>query len=374
MTKPPTATDSARAETGAISSLIDLALESLPAMQIGESGVFCWDREAGEEAPRGRSLRYTLMSLLGLAKARAHGYRVPIEPDAIHAALWAEVDSPELEPGDYGLYLWAEVRMGGARGPELVDRLTRSLAREGGLSARLGMELGWIITGLALHVAANGDAAKPLLGEAIDQLLGPNRGPSGLFRHHGTSGRRGRFPNFATEIYSVLALATVGRHGLDPRALPAAQVAADRLLALQLPDGGWPWIYDVETGSVVERYEVYSVHQDAMAPMALLELAEATGERRYVDAVAEGLRWIDGRNELGAQMRAPEHGLVYRSIRRRRPLDRLWLLANTASASTVRRSRAGRGRLVELNRTDRPYHFGWVLEAWCGRETALDPG
>jgi len=28
-------------------------------------------------------------------------------------------------------------------------------------------------------------------------------------------------------------------------------------------------------------------------------------------------------------------------------------------------------RLTEINPTDRPYHFGWVLEAWCGREDAV---
>ena len=27
--------------------------------------------------------------------------------------------------------------------------------------------------------------------------------------------------------------------------------------------------------------------------------------------------------------------------------------------------------MTELNPTDRPYHFGWVLEAWCGREDVL---
>ena len=83
-----------------------------------------------------------------------------------------------------------------------------------------------------------------------------------------------------------------------------------------------PWLYDAERGTVVERYEVYSVHQDAMAPMAFIELWEASGDTRYLDAVARGLRWIHGRNELGADMVDRENGLVLRSIRRtprRRP-------------------------------------------------------
>jgi hypothetical protein len=24
--------------------------------------------------------------------------------------------------------------------------------------------------------------------------------------------------------------------------------------------------------------------------------------------------------------------------------------------------------MLEVNRTDRPYHLGWVLEAWIGKE------
>jgi hypothetical protein len=95
-----------------------------------------------------------------------------------------------------------------------------------------------------------------------------------LLRHFDNAGWRRRFPNFATQIYSVLALAVVARHGLDDRALPAAIVTADRLLEMQLPDGGWPWLFDAERGAVVEHYEIYSVHHDAMAPMARLELWE----------------------------------------------------------------------------------------------------
>jgi hypothetical protein len=268
--------------------------------------------------------------------------------------------------------LWADARRGGGRGAELAERLEAALAGAGGLPARVGMELGWIVSGLAHHVAVEGGSSgERLLAEALDQLLVENRAPSQLFRHFGAAGWRRRFPNFATQIYSVLALAVVARHGLDGRALPAARATADRLLEFQSADGGWPWLFDAERGTIVERYEVYSVHQDAMAPMALLELSEASEDERYLQAVARGLRWIHGANELGVDMVDPEHRIVLRSIRRRRGLDRCLLAAKTGASLISLPTPPSISRLTELNPADRPYHFGWVLEAWCGREDAL---
>lgn len=354
-----------------VNQLIELALSALPSMRLSD-GAFCFERRVGERQPVGRSLRYTLMVELGLLRAQASGYRLPFELDELESVVLGEIDAPELQPGDLGLLLWADARRGGERGTELADRLEAAVADAGGLPARLGMELGWMVTGLAHHVAAGGgETGQRLLARALDQLLVENRAPSGLFRHFGAPGWRRRFPNFATQIYSVLALAVVARHELDRRALPAARATADRLLELQLGDGGWPWLFDAERGTVVERYEVYSVHQDAMAPMALLELWEAGGDDRYLEAVRRGLCWIHGRNELGKDMVDTEHQLVLRSIRRRRGLDRFWLAATTGGSIVGLPTRPSTARMTELNPSDRPYHFGWVLEAWCGREDAL---
>jgi hypothetical protein len=355
--------------------LIEFALESLRPMQLG-SGLFCTEVVAGDPRPRGVSLRYSLMTYLGLLKAGEAGYDHGFDLERTRRALQAELDSPQLRPGDYGLHLWADARTGGGRSPELLERLRRSLAEAGGLGGLEGMEVAWIVQGLALQVAggANGDA-RAQLREALAHALGRRHPRSGLFAHTGDGSLRRRFPNFATQIYNVLALSTVAQHGLDGTvAAEAARAASARLRELQLPDGGWPWLYDIETGRVVEAYEVYTVHQDAMAPMGLLQLSEATGEPEHAAAAAHGVGWIHGRNELGRSMLDPQHGILYRSIRRRRPWDRLSLYANTAGAAATRLARLPRSlRLTELNMTDRPYHLGWVLEAWCGREQMLDP-
>jgi hypothetical protein len=323
------------------------------------SGLFCLERVRGHPEPRGVSLRYSLMTLIGLSTAERAGHSHGFDLEAIHAALLERIDDHELRPGDYGLYLWADAEIGGARADELARLLDTSLERSGGLEEREGMEVAWIVTGLALQGRPG--------GAALELLLTRNRSASGLFFHRGASGLRRRLPNFATQIYSVLALATVARVGADDRALPAARACADLLLALQLDDGGWPWLYDAPTGRVVEPYEVYSVHQHAMAPMGLLALAEVTGHEPYRAAAVHGLGWIHGRNELELDMVDETEGMIYRSIRRRRPWDRVALYAN-AGAALTRLPRPFRQGLVELNATCRPYELGWLLEAWCGRE------
>lgn len=354
---------------GDLRELIAFSLRSLARMQ-HPSGIFCTELVAGDPVPKGSSLRYTLMSYIGLQNAQRTGYVHGFDLDRIRTAAFAALDASELRPGDFGLYLWADALTGGDRGAELMRRLARALAAGGDLNRREGMEIAWIVKGLALQVAVGaGEPARRALGETLDRALARQDAGSGLFAHTQTGPRR-RFPNFATQIYHVLALATVAKLELDRRARDAARRAGERLLEAQLSDGGWPWLYDSGTGRVVERYEIYAVHQDAMAPMGLLELAEATGERAHARAAGHGLEWIYGANELGRSMFDPAEDLLYRSIRRTRPRDRLALYRNTAAA-VVGRSLDAQGSHVELNRTDRPYHLGWVLEAWCGRESAL---
>lgn len=343
--------------------LVSFALESLRPMEL-PSGLFCHHRARGEAEPVDVSLRYTLMVLLGLHEAERAGRQHGFDLERVWGAAAARVGAAELVPGDLGLFLWAAAVGGREDADELAQRLELALPPAGGLVAREGMELAWIVQGAALQLAAGGGAAHERhLRLALDVLL-RNQAPSGLM-HHSGSGRRRRFPNFATQIYSVLALATVARLGFDDRAVPAAQRIADRLLELQLDDGGWPWIYDARIGRVVERYEVYSVHQHGMAPMGLLALGEVTQEERYAEAARRGLEWIHGRNELGTDMVDIGEGLIYRSIRRRKPLDRIALYANTAAGAAIRRPVVGRGGL-ELFDITCSYELGWLVYAWAG--------
>ncbi len=328
-----------------------------------DDGSFCFQLLAGDRVPRGRSLRYTLIVLLGLLRAESVGLRPPIASGELLELVRSELDSPELTPGDLGLWLWAQARSGEGPVAGTGERAESLLGRIGGVGRLDGLELSWLLIGLSEAAAARGRRVEPLLAAMAAEHLRRCRTPSGLALHRG-SGWRARFPNFATQIYGVLALSRFGRLRKAPEAIGAARMIADRLLALQRPNGGWPWIFDARRGAVVEPYEIYTVHQDAMAPMALLELSKATGERDYRDAALVGLEWVAGANELGTPMLDRSQGMVYRSIRRRAPFNRLLLYANTATASAGRPLLGDVRGPLEVNRSDRPYHLGWVLEAW----------
>jgi hypothetical protein len=299
------------------------------------------------------------------------GASVSVDPDGLHRAIHAR--RGELGVGDLGLLLWADVRM------DDMSAATATLADLEGLSASAsalapleGMEAAWFVIGaVAAHAA--GLPAGTVVERSVDELRRRRSSRTGLFRHHGTERLRARLPNFATQIYSLLALAETARHELADDALDHAARLADVLIGSRDGHHGWPWLFDSERGGVVERYEVYSVHQDAMAPMALLALAEVTGERGYIDAAVEGLRWGFGQNELGFNFYDRGNLFAHRSIRRRGPGRRVGLYGNTA-LSLARLPARIDPRALEINATCRPYHLGWILEAWSGRESLLAGG
>jgi hypothetical protein len=351
---------------GQIRDLVTFALRELPRMR-REDGMYCAEVLAGDAVQRGRSIRYSAIVALGLLRARAAAYRVDADLDSLVDLLMDSSRDSSLTPGDIGLLLWLERRAGCDRATELVAALERRLAGVGDLRSREVMEVAWIALGAAECVCGGVDGpAKRMLHAARTQLCSHNRGSSGLLRHREVGWRR-RFPNFATEIYGLLALSRIARLG-DHGALAAAREVGDALLRLQRADGGWPWIFDATNGRIVEPYPIYSVHQDAMAPIGLFELYDVTGDDRYRAAAARGVEWIYSQNELGVPMLDPDRRMLYRSIRRRAPWDRIALYANTASACVGVSLWARWPTRLEINRTDRPYHLGWVLEAWCGRE------
>jgi hypothetical protein len=271
----------------------------------------------------------------------------------------------ELSIGDRGLALWLLTRLGEGRAERMIRSFDRTTDAQ--LDALEGMEIGWLVVGAAQAHGAGLPGAEAL-HDRMRQVLRSRRAEhSPLYHHLGSRKGRALLPNFATQVYSLLALAESARVTDDALDRGDAQRLADLLVELRHDDGGWPWLYHAEKGRVVEAYQVYSVHQDAMAPMAFFALAEVTGEDRYARAGAEGLPWCYGANELGFHFYDAERRFAHRAIKRAGWADRAALWSNTALALGGLGARVRLGH-TEINTTCRPYHLGWIIEAWAGRE------
>jgi hypothetical protein len=345
-------------------NLVNLALKTLPRMIVPGANMFCGELHEHDLTAAytcKMSARYTIISLLGLARARASKHNVAMDIDAVYLELGSYENA--LSPGDLGLQLWLDHRLGSRRAELIVNRL-RNLLRSSDWHKIVTMELAWILTGLTQHNYKSGQQGDEITDSLVRYLLGNRSAPCGLFYHLG-NGMRRRFPNFASQIYTIHALSMRARLAGDERSGERAMVAAQRLSNLQRANGGWPWLYDVERGEVVEPFEIYSVHQDAMAPMAFHELCAATGVDTS-DTVNRGLKWLYRENELGANMIDTDNGLIFRSIRRKSVQARASLYWRTLmSVSGVSLHREPRPSSLEINPTCRPYHLGWMLEAWC---------
>ena len=178
---------------------------------------------------------------------------------------------------------------------------------------------------------------------------------------------RSHVASFADQVYSMQALSRYHRFFGDPEALAAADSRADRVCGLQGEAGQWWWHYDLRAGTVVEGYPVYSVHQDAMGPMALLDLCDGGGGDRA--EVRRGLDWMRLSPEVGRSLVDESLYVIWRKVGRaagksqrtiRAGLSRVYPGLRAAWLDSVFRPSA-------IDFECRPYHLGWVLYTWLGR-------
>jgi hypothetical protein len=366
--------------------LCDVALAGLANMIDPASGLFVQRVDGDDAVPSGASLRYTAIALLGLERAERAGYAIPVDVGKLYEAVGATVAGAE-DLGDVGLVLWASA----ATCAPIAERALRELLDfDDVVKTRAGevvhtTELAWVVTGLAEALMAGIGQERDVrrrLDRAYAYLLG-QRGPSGLFCFSRPRGRRPRSPIevvrselgfFDAQVYGIVACLARDAAIGDPEAREVARAVGERLLVHQHPLGQWGWHYNVRTGTLVDLYPVYSVHQDGMAPMALLWLERVTGVPT-TSAVARGVAWLFGHNELGASLVDDERGVVWRSIRRRGARRRLVYPLKATSLLRIGRgldlgARAASSDALEVDRECRPYHLGFCLYALAELESA----
>jgi hypothetical protein len=363
-----------------IRRLCTLSLERLPLMVEPHSGLVVFRVDGDDLVPAGTTARYTAMTSLGLERAIQHGWSSKLDPGQLLAALDRELPGIE-NSGDIGLVAWAAARLA----KPLAERAVGRLLDFGPLTQRRSgesvhsTELAWVVTGLAEALAHDVGPSGPVrarFDEAFAMLLA-QRGASGLMTFSrplspGASIRehfRSEFGFFDAQVYTIIA--ALRRFELlgDADARDMAKVIGQGILAHQHPLGQWAWHYNVRTGALVDLYPVYSVHQDGMAPMALLPLESILGVPTEA-AVARGVAWLFGDNELGLPLADFERNTIWRSIRRRTPYRNVVYPLKFASLARVGDgldlgARLAQPSRLEIDREFRPYHLGFCLYAFA---------
>jgi hypothetical protein len=355
-----------------VAQLVELAIRGLEAMYDQENGLFCHrlQRTPSGNIREGISQRYTVMTLLGLLRAEAAGHRSPVDIFDTVDALYRNTGWVD-NIGDLGLLLWlSSVSSRGLDSFHAKFDLENALQHYSDSRKRLTMELAWFLTGLTY--ASRTEQKQPPYIESLARqtytLLRSNQGKDGIFGHLAkwkslAGAVRGHVGSFADQVYPIIALAHFGEAFGVKEALQNSLQCANTICRLQGPLGQWWWHYDSTTGRVAGHYPVYSVHQHAMAPMALFAAQDACNAD-FREQIYKGLEWIDGANELQQSLEDKSASLVWRCIRPPQSASKLGKLS-----SLVGQERTP-GTLSILHEC-RPYELGWLLYAFAGRESKV---
>ena len=354
------------------SALCKLAAEGLVRMFDPERQIFCDTYTRTENGMRRERLshRYTMMTLLGLARYERFGNRSAIATAPVLDALINDI-TWITTVGDLGLLIWTCAELSPERLPDLYKKVGAETALARFDDGRSGstFEVAWYLTGLASCYMAGHPNLPGLSKQTViaRRILESNIGPSGIYGHlsrkSSWAGRlRGRIGSFADQVYPAIAFARLSLALQDSEARQLSMRTADKMCELQGPLGEWFWHYDSVTGRVVSRYPVYSVHQHAMGPMMLFAATEAIG-CDFTNSINKGLSWISGNNELHRDFVEPSLGLVWRCIY----LDPWDAYTDAIQRFLGLRNGTPDARRLKVRYECRPYELGWLLYAFAGK-------
>ena len=319
----------------------------------------------------GKSLRYAAISQIGIARwIDYHAEDKKLLPNLFPAILSRISEIQHI--GDAALVLWAAIESREPKPDRFIDVVLSLWPHQRDLCN--AVELGWVVQAAVLCAKSENsqwaEKIRPLLDDAYSHLKSLYCSQHGLFRRHNRKGRFkvGRTVScFADQIYPIIAMSSYGAAFNDDWSIRCAASVVESICKFQGPLGQWMWHYDVDSGKICEEYPIFSVHQDAMAPMAIFA-ADKTAGTNHTSQIELGMRWLWGQNELKETLVLPDQGIIWRDIERRE-LPKFSRIAR--SVCCICRA-DGMHRMLskplfgfKVNRECRPYHLGWILYAWA---------
>ena len=355
-----------------VDRLLRIAREGLPHMFRRDKEQFAFTRRRSADGHLeldGESRRYGAIVVLGASRL-AEGAQRSVFGGATASEFCGRMLSDVRSMsnlGDVALLAWAAAELGHRDLSAALERMRELGSAQSGMAT---IEAAWVLSALsAAHEQAKIEA--DLVG-AHTRLIHSFNADSRLFPQwiRPQMARRGRshVTCFADQVFPIHALARYHKVFGDQESVVVAERCAEQICRQQGSEGQWWWHYDVRTGSVVEGYPVYSVHQDAMGPMALRTLAEAGGTD-HGEAIRLGLSWLERAPEASQPLIECGLKLVWRKVGRSDP----WKMVRAARATASRvhpnlrlRPLNSIFRPTQIDYECRPYHLGWILYTWQG--------
>jgi len=315
------------------------------------------------------AVRYTINSLLGLAEAaRSGSFGVSQDEVADLAQSFLANERRIVLPADHGLATMLRCAVGAsAASVESSVRTLRALLQEP--SALTMQDVGWTLWGACVAAREGIDGALDVAAAALAFVRSRLVQPETCLPLHTTARYRRHLVSFGSLVYFLRAMHEAAITLGDAHAVRLFERGVDKALALQGPDGEWPWMLDNRTGTTVDPYPVFAVHQDSMA-MLFLHPAEDRGHVGSSEAIDRSLEWIFGANELGRRMFSERPFFAYRSIERDESFSRLRRYARSVGPRRTTGESWPLSARVRLNDECRSYHLGWLLYVWSGRVSA----
>ena len=353
-----------------IESLIGLAVEGLNDFFIPETLDFAEKKSLidGKIVKTGTNLRYNLINLMGLFKAQSHESNIKINLKKVLLKHISDVENYK-GIGEIGLLLWAASLISPSDINKILTKFNfdNLLDKYPDSQSKLTMELSWFLTGLLMASTFN-ETFKVSIGELpqkVYKLIRNNYGGHGIFRHQDNKGifgkLRGGLASFADQVYPIYAFSLYSQQKHNEEAMLIAEECANKICEHQGEYGEWPWHYDAENGNVISTYPVYSVHQDAMAPMALYAIQKASNTN-FEDHIFKGLFWLVHQKNSQFNMISYEHKLIWRAVAPRKTGRKI--KSTLAHLGFIRYDKYTNLELVEESWS---YHLGWLLYAFAGR-------
>lgn len=363
------------ASTAAImSELIRRSVALLRRMHREDDGMFSF---AARETPAGLindfgnpgSIRYTINTLAGLQRAVDHGridWPVVETLDCFLAHHAAEITSP----ADQGLLLAVLARAKHSQIGAWFDRVAANVASSERLSTFHLQDVSWMLIGLTAHAVESGDATARALADELFRFVDRRFiNKDNMLPYYRLAWWRRRFSSFGGIAYFLLAMADYADAFSDTHADAVFRQSVAAVMALQGPNGEWPWFIDVKRTVVADWYPVYSVHQDSMSLLFMFPALDR-GAPGAEMAIRKSVRWLFGKNELRVPFLRADPFFIDRSIRRNessaeRPRR---LLRAALGAMLDRPARFAAASDLTVLKECRSYQLGWILYVWSPRK------